>query len=389
VSISKVSWKKNKLRDVCDQVDCVNHRKESGYFNYIDIGSIDSELNRIAKIQEINWNKASSRARQIIKKNDTLFSTVRVNLGRVALVEQDIVSGIASTGFTVLRASVNLIDPLFLFYCSITPIFLEKVTQLQVGTAYPAVTDKMVFNQEIHLPPLDEQQRIVELFQGIEQCIQQAQEQEKNLKALQKSLSNGLVNHPPAFGNLLSAHNCNSCLFGQAVNCIEEHDRSPLENGLTRFVGLENIQPENFALQGFGNIAEGTTFTKRFSAGDVLFGKRRAYLKKVAISDYDGICSSDILVFRAIDKTILPELLPYYVSSDAFMDYAVSTSAGSLSPRTKWRDLANFQLFIPDIQTQEKIVVVLKQLRHTLELIIQQKENLKALKQKLLNEILG
>jgi type I restriction enzyme S subunit len=95
------------------------------------------------------------------------------------------------------------------------------------------------------------------------------------------------------------------------------------------------------------------------------------------------------LVFRAIEKEILPELLPYYVSSDAFMNHAVTTSAGSLSPRTKWRDLAGFQLSIPDVKTQEKIVDVFSQLSQSLQLLGKQKETLKKLKQKLLNEILG
>lgn len=85
---------------------------------------------------------------------------------------------------------------------------------------------------------------------------------------------------------------------------------------------------------------------------------------------------------------MLPELLPYYASSDAFMHHAVSTSAGSLSPRTKWKDLAGFQLSIPDIKTQEKIVDTLKQLSQSLQLLGQQKESLKRLKQRLLNEIL-
>ncbi len=86
---------------------------------------------------------------------------------------------------------------------------------------------------------------------------------------------------------------------------------------------------------------------------------------------------------------ILPELLPYYVSSDAFMNRAVSTSAGSLSPRTKWRDLAGLELSVPDIKAQEKIVDVLNQLSQSLRLVGQQKETLKKLKQKMLNEILG
>jgi restriction endonuclease S subunit len=261
--------------------------------------------------------------------------------------------------------------------------------KLNMATAVPGLNRNVSYQLTIPLPPLDQQQSFVDLFQKIEQSIVHMKRQEENLKKLQKVLSNDLARTTPVFGNLLSNKNCLSCSFGGIVECIDEHDRTPLENGLIYFIGLQNIEPENFNLQGFGNIEDGTTFTKRFSRGDVLFGKRRAYLRKVAIADYDGICSSDILVFRAIRKQILPELLPYYVSSDAFMNHAVSTSAGSISPRTKWKDLAGFQLSIPDIKTQEEIVNVLKQISQSIQSISQQKETLKILKQKLLNEILG
>ncbi|MBK6888429.1 MAG: restriction endonuclease subunit S [Sphingobacteriales bacterium] len=115
----------------------------------------------------------------------------------------------------------------------------------------------------------------------------------------------------------------------------------------------------------------------------------QSLLKKVAIADFDGICSGDILVIRAKAKKMLQGLLPYYISADAFIQHAVSTSAGSLSPRTKWKDLADFEVSIPDLKTQEKILEVFQQLTDTINQLKQQKTTLKLLKQKLLNEILG
>jgi len=302
--------------------------------------------------------------------------------------------GFGSTEFYVLRSNGKILPDLIYHIISSDKFLNDGQYSLVGTTGRRRLLKHFVESYEFPLPPLDEQERIVELFQSIEQSIVQVEGQEKNLKSLQMALSNGLVSKPPTFGNLLTGKTSevlktSEVSFGEIVECVEEHDRTPLENGLTRFVGLENIEPENFSLQGFGNIADGTTFTKRFAKGDVLFGKRRAYLKKVAIADYDGICSSDILVFRAIKEKILPELLPFYVSSDSFMNHAVTTSAGSLSPRTKWRDLAGFQLSIPDIKTQKKMVDVFSQLSQSLQLLGKQKETLKKLKQKLLNEILG
>ena len=147
----------------------------------------------------------------------------------------------------------------------------------------------------------------------------------------------------------LNKQNLSRTPIGNVVDCVEKHDKNSLQSGLTNFVGLENIDSGSLKIIGSGKIADGTTFSKTFKSGDVLFGKRRAYLRKVAVADFDGICSGDILVFRAKENRLLPDLLPYYVSSDSFINYAISTSAGSLSPRTKWRDLAVYEIPLPPI----------------------------------------
>ena len=384
--LRKDEWGTVKLAEVCKKTSNVDQRKQSGKFNYIDIGSINSSAKRISEIQELDWSIASSRARQIVKKGDTLFSTVRVNLERIAFVDKEILNAIASTGFTVIRANEKTV-PEYLFYSTSSPVFIEKLCKLQKGTAYPAVSDRIVFNEEIPLPPLEEQKQIASLFQSIEKAMEEVEGQEKNLKTLQLKLINGLLSPEPVFGTLLNSNNCKPTSFGEIAECDKKYPEHLTET--TRFIGLENIESGNFQLQGWGDTANGTTFTKRFTKGDILFGKRRAYLKKVAIADFDGLCSGDILVIRAKDKNILQELLQFYISSDAFMQHAVSTSAGSLSPRTKWKDLAELEVSIPDLKTQAKILGVFQQIQTTLQQIQQQKTTLKNLKQKLLNEILG
>lgn len=135
--------------------------------------------------------------------------------------------------------------------------------------------------------------------------------------------------------------------------------KSPEENGYDKVIGLENIESGNLHIKTWGDIAEGTTFTKTFEPGHVLFGKRRAYLKKAAVAEFKGLCSGDILVFEAISKVLHPKLLPFIVSSDRFFEYAIKTSAGSLSPRTKFQDLSNFEFSLPPIDQQEKLAELL------------------------------
>ena len=125
--------------------------------------------------------------------------------------------------------------------------------------------------------------------------------------------------------------------FADVISLSTSRLADPRAAGIERFVGLEHIAPENLHIRSWGLVAEGTTFTSHFKPGQVLFGKRRAYQRKVAVADFEGVCSSDIYVFESKDPNVLlPELLSFICQSEGFYQYAVTTSAGSLSPRTNW-----------------------------------------------------
>lgn len=147
--------------------------------------------------------------------------------------------------------------------------------------------------------------------------------------------------------------------FGEVCINANETEKDPLGKGMERYVGLEHIETENLHIKTWGNVADGTTFTKTFKKGQVLFGKRRAYLKKAAVAEFDGLCSGDILVFEPNEKVIDKRLFPFLVSSDRFFDYAVQTSAGSLSPRTKFQDLAKFEFLLPPKEQQVQLAELL------------------------------
>ena len=123
-------------------------------------------------------------------------------------------------------------------------------------------------------------------------------------------------------------------------------------------VGLEHLIPGQIELTQWSENAD-NTFTKGFKKGQVLFGRRRAYLKKAAVAPFDGICSGDITVIEALPDRILPELLPFIIQNDSLFDYAVEKSAGSLSPRVKWEHLKNYVFELPNLEHQQKLVDLL------------------------------
>lgn len=148
--------------------------------------------------------------------------------------------------------------------------------------------------------------------------------------------------------------------FGDVAREVSESTRTPLEDGFERYIGLEHLDPESLKIRRWGLIEETeTTFTRVFRAGQVLFGRRRAYQRKAALAEFDGICSGDIIVMEAKPDKLLPELLPFIVQTEGFYEHALSTSAGSLSPRTKWSALAKYEFPLPPLDEQRRIAEIL------------------------------
>lgn len=147
--------------------------------------------------------------------------------------------------------------------------------------------------------------------------------------------------------------------FGNVVENVNETESDPNGAGIERFIGLEHLEPGSLHIQTWGDSAEGTTFTRRCRPGQVLFGKRRAYQRKVALAEFDAVISGDIYAFAPKDDRLLPELLPFLCQSERFFKYALETSAGSLSPRTNWSRLSEFEFNLPPIGEQKRIAEIL------------------------------
>jgi type I restriction enzyme, S subunit len=154
--------------------------------------------------------------------------------------------------------------------------------------------------------------------------------------------------------------------FGDVVRLSKARSQDPLADGIERYVGLEHLEPGDLRIRSWGSVADGVTFTSVFQPGQVLFGKRRAYQRKVAVADFSGVCSGDIYVLETKDaQVLLPELLPFICQTDAFFDHAVGTSAGSLSPRTNWTSLADFEFPLAPLDEQKRLVDAFQALERT------------------------
>lgn len=135
-------------------------------FPYVDLSSVDKESKNIAleRVELVSPADAPSRARQLIVTGDVLVSTVRPNLNGVALVSEELDGATASTGYCVLRPEPSKLDSRYLFYWVQSPHFVESMMKQATGANYPAVSDRIVKDSEIPLPPLAEQKRIAAIL---------------------------------------------------------------------------------------------------------------------------------------------------------------------------------------------------------------------------------
>jgi type I restriction enzyme S subunit len=149
--------------------------------------------------------------------------------------------------------------------------------------------------------------------------------------------------------------------------CIRvQNNYHPDPNGTRLYLGLEHLAQGLPMLVGRGSETDVKSSKNSFRPNDVLFGKLRPYLRKCVLLQEEGVCSTDILVFRANDN-ILPQYLCYLCNTDQFVGHAKVTTSGVQHPRTSWNSLSGFRLTLPPIAEQRRITNVLAIIQTAIE----------------------
>ena len=163
----------------------------------------------------------------------------------------------------------------------------------------------------------------------------------------------------------------------------------PKESSNLPYVGLEHIESKKSMLTNHGFESEIKSSKTRFKKGQILYGKLRPYLDKAVIAPFDGICSTDILVFDSNTES-MNEFLIHLIHSNGFIDHAKATTNGVQHPRTSWNSLKQFNFLLPSLPEQRKIAHVLSMVQKAIEqqdkIIRTTTELKKALMQKLFTE---
>jgi type I restriction enzyme S subunit len=155
--------------------------------------------------------------------------------------------------------------------------------------------------------------------------------------------------------------------FDEIAENITDRIEKPNESGLEYYIGLEHLDTDQIRIKRFGSTEDVKATKFLCKKGDIIFGKRNAYLRKVAVTDRDAVVSAHSMVIRPIGDLIVPDFLPCFMQSSIFWKTAHAISEGSMSPTIKWKTLAKQEFWIPSIDEQKKIAETSKSIQQNID----------------------
>ena len=283
--------------------------------------------------------KWCSDPKKIAEAGDLLLS-VRAPVGDTNFADQRIAVG---RGLSIIRANKE----------SLTE-FIRLVIQLNVAELiassgsgmFASITGRNLKEFKINLPPLPEQKRIVDLISSVDSYIEALHQQLESAKRSRNAVLHALLT--------TAGDDWETTTIGDISDFVSVRKSPEQLSADSIYVGLEHLEPNNTSIDNFDSVSKVTSSLTPFDVGDVLFGRLRPYLHKVAIAEMFGFCSPEILVLRANSK-VLPQMLLLFCDADSTINICVERSAGTRMPRTSTEDLASIEIKLPPIVEQIKL----------------------------------
>lgn len=366
-------WVECSLAEVCEPVEKIDPMGAGrSEIRYVDIGSIDGATQRLVNSPVISAASAPTRARQVLRSADTVFSTVRPYLRKIAYIDDSLNNEFASTGFTVLRPGSRLL-PRYLFHFATSESLLSQVLPHQRGVSYPAVRDKDVLASRIPVPPLDEQRRIVDILEDHLSRLDAAAALLSRVDGGLTALINAWLAHLP-WGKNVEARPLGDVLVGSRTGWSRgRRHEAPSDQGVP-YLKMNNIRQDGELVLDrvtyvTGSPAEIDRFTLR--AGDLLFNSKnsRELVGKTTVVDErsEGFTFNENLARLRFADSVVPEFAALQFNSPMFRDRL----RGEIKETTNVAaiylgSIRRLPFAVPSVQVQHSMV---KQYRELLETV--------------------
>jgi type I restriction enzyme S subunit len=288
-----------------------------------------------------------------------------------------------------VRMKTSEVDLNWLFY-ELVHLNLPRLSSADV---VPGLKRELVNNLILPVPSLAEQQRIAAALAIVDSAVELADKVIAKTERLKKGLMQQLLTRGIGHTEYKDTPIGKTPKTWQTIKLEEVcNQRSqivqPSGEGANRFVGLEHVVSGEPTIQNYGSDMDVRSSKFRFYPKDILYGKLRPYLDKAALADFDGICSTDLLVLTTKQEKALPDFLIYVLHSSEFVKHAVATTTGTNHPRTSWKAISKFEFDLPSVPEQRKIAETFSIVDKKLELERKEKTQLEKVKVGLMDLLL-
>lgn len=326
-------------------------------FPYIDISSVDREVKEVFPPPLILPEDAPSRAKQLVKANDVIVSTVRPNLNAVAHVQKELDGATASTGFCVLRANDKKLNSRYLYFWVRSPEFIGEMTKRATGASYPAVSDGIIKSSKIPLPPLDEQRRIAAILDKADAIRRKRQESirltEEFLRSTFLEMFGDPVTNPKGLKTGLLGDYCDmETGFAFKSDTFQE-------TGIKLCRGA-NVLPGEIEWSDVKFWSNEDQIAERYvlREGDVVLAMDRPWISsglkvaRVSNSDLPSYLVQRVARLRGI-KGLSNEFIYFCIKHPSFTKHCKPKITETTVPHISPLDIRSHQILIPDIKSVE------------------------------------
>jgi type I restriction enzyme S subunit len=329
-------------------------------FKYIDLSSVDKDSKSIIEsaVDLIHPNSAPSRARQIVKQNDVLISTVRPNLNGVALVNQELNGATASTGYCVLRTNKKSLDSKYLFYWVQSSDFIDDMIKNATGANYPAVSDRIVKNNLIPLPPLEEQKRIAAILDKADAIRRKRQQAIKLADDFLRSVFLEMFGDPVTNPKGWEVVNVED-VCSDIVDCINKTAKSVDYETPYKMIRTTNVRNMKIDLSDVRyvdkDVYEKWISRLRPETGDIVF-TREAPAGEAGIIDFDDLVflGQRTMQFRPDKSQITSSFLLHEMMGSGIKEQMDKMSSGSTVKHLSVPECKKFKVRKPPVDLQIK-----------------------------------
>ena len=301
-----------------------------------------------------------------LRPNDLLI-TKDGSIGKLALIDKLPGPACLNSGIFVTRPLKDDYIPRFLYWILESKVFSDFIGYMTTGTTIQHLYQYVFESFQYPLPPLPEQAAIVRYLDYVERRIRRYIDAKQKLVGLLEELKQATVHHAVTRGldpdvplkpsgvewlGDVPAHWVLRRLKLSVTNSTEQTNKRH-EHEI--YLALEHVESWTGRYSDAGPDVVFDSQVKRFRAGDVLFGKLRPYLAKVARPDRDGVCVGEFLVLRPCGCAMSPEYLKWLLRTKPVIDAINASTYGAKMPRTNWRFIGNMKQPLPPLPEQEAI----------------------------------